>query len=150
MVVKDGASALFWTDRWLDGRAISELAPNLVRLVPRRTQKNRTVREALADRSWIRDIRGIIDPVALLQYFRIWERLRMVQLSDAADTLHLEADLEVLAAATCQNFHLAHPPGGEEGTPRVVSCPTVLAVRPINGDHESPYGRLPLLPLPVA
>lgn len=87
MVVGDGTSALFWADRWLDGRAISELAPNLVQLVPRRTQKNRTVREDLADRSWIRHIQGILDPIALWQYLRIWERLRMVKHSDAADTL---------------------------------------------------------------
>jgi hypothetical protein len=37
--VGDGASTLFWTDRWLDGQSIAELAPCLVESVGPRVQK---------------------------------------------------------------------------------------------------------------
>ena len=38
-------STLFWTDRWLHGQCIADLAPQLFSLVPKRTYK-RTVQEA--------------------------------------------------------------------------------------------------------
>ena len=38
-------STLFWTDRWLHGQCIADLAPRLSSLVPKRTYK-RTVQEA--------------------------------------------------------------------------------------------------------
>ncbi|PNT67616.1 hypothetical protein BRADI_3g29643v3, partial [Brachypodium distachyon] len=87
MIIGNGESTFFWEDRWLDGRAISELAPNLTLLVPKCIRKKRTVREALVDRRWIRDIQGSLDPLALWQYIQIWGRIRTVQFSDAADTL---------------------------------------------------------------
>lgn len=43
MVVGDGETALFWADRWLDGKAIREIAPDLFALIPKRTRKRRTV-----------------------------------------------------------------------------------------------------------
>jgi uncharacterized protein YodC (DUF2158 family) len=47
MVVGNGESALFWEDRWLDGKSIKEMAPKVYALVPKRRRKARTVREAL-------------------------------------------------------------------------------------------------------
>jgi hypothetical protein len=31
--IGDGATTLFWSDRWLDGRSLPELAPSLVAVV---------------------------------------------------------------------------------------------------------------------
>jgi hypothetical protein len=42
-VIGDGATTLFWTDRWLEGKSLAELAPNLVPTVPKRVTKSRTV-----------------------------------------------------------------------------------------------------------
>jgi hypothetical protein len=35
MVVGNGESALFWKDRWVDGRSIKEMAPEVYALVPK-------------------------------------------------------------------------------------------------------------------
>jgi hypothetical protein len=34
MVLGDGSSALFWEDRWVDGKSIGEIAPDLLALIP--------------------------------------------------------------------------------------------------------------------
>jgi hypothetical protein len=44
----DGASTLFWSDRWLPDGCISDIAPNLFATVPKRVVKQRRVREGLA------------------------------------------------------------------------------------------------------
>jgi hypothetical protein len=44
--VGDGANTLFWTDRWLHGERISELAPRLFGINPKRLAQKRTVKEA--------------------------------------------------------------------------------------------------------
>ena len=46
-VVGNGESILFWTDRWLGGSTLAELAPNLLQAIPRRVFKSRTVAQAL-------------------------------------------------------------------------------------------------------
>jgi hypothetical protein len=56
MVAGNGESALFWEDRWLDGKSIKEMAPDVYALVPKRRRKARTVREVLVERTWIPDI----------------------------------------------------------------------------------------------
>jgi hypothetical protein len=52
--------ALFWTDAWLNYVPIEQSAPALVAVVGEHAKKTRTVADAdaLADRSWIRDIIG--------------------------------------------------------------------------------------------
>jgi hypothetical protein len=58
MLVGNGESSLFWEDRWLDGRSIKEMAPEIYALVPKRRRKVRTVHEALVERAWVPDIAG--------------------------------------------------------------------------------------------
>jgi hypothetical protein len=65
MVVGNGESALFWEDRWLDGKTIRELAPEVYALIPKRRRKIHTVRQALVERSWISDIVGTLSALAL-------------------------------------------------------------------------------------
>jgi hypothetical protein len=48
-IVGNGVEILFWKDRWLDGHTLVELAPNLIKTVPKRTFK-RTVAQALKNR----------------------------------------------------------------------------------------------------
>jgi hypothetical protein len=42
-IMGNGESTLFWKDRWLHGHTISELAPNLIKVIPKRTINRRTV-----------------------------------------------------------------------------------------------------------
>lgn len=71
MVVGGGTSALFWGDRWLDGLAISEIAPELLKLVSGCIRKRRTTSNALAGHRWISDIRAALSPLALWQNIKV-------------------------------------------------------------------------------
>lgn len=43
----DGKTCLFWSDYWVDGRCIADLAPLVYALVPKRHCKTRTIRDGL-------------------------------------------------------------------------------------------------------
>jgi hypothetical protein len=55
---------LFWTDRWLEGNCVADLAPNLVltvsKLVRKRQTISQTVSQALTNRRWVSDIKGVL------------------------------------------------------------------------------------------
>lgn len=53
VVVGNGALTAFWTDRWVDGRSPMQIAPQLFKIS---TRKNMTVRGALNNNNWIKDI----------------------------------------------------------------------------------------------
>jgi hypothetical protein len=52
-ILGNGETFLFWYDPWLMGSSISEIAPEVVNMVPARRQKQRTVTSALMSMSWI-------------------------------------------------------------------------------------------------
>jgi hypothetical protein len=81
MVLGNGFSAPFWEDRWLDGKSMRDIVPELFALINRRPRLLRTVREVLVERTWITDIAGALSPLALLQYVQMWTRIWEVQLS---------------------------------------------------------------------
>jgi hypothetical protein len=70
-VIGDGAATLFWTDRWLEGKSLAELAPNLVTMVPKRVTKSRIVQQAI----WVQDIRGDLTPQVFGEFFLLWDLL---------------------------------------------------------------------------
>jgi hypothetical protein len=80
-VVDDGARTCFWTDRWLHGQSIKELAPTLIKSVPKRALNCRTVRDAVHDLRWVRDIQGALSAQALFEYFLLLDILDGFQLS---------------------------------------------------------------------
>jgi hypothetical protein len=47
MTIGDGNTAKFWTDRWIDGQAITEIAPAVTELVSKRTRRAVTVSQGL-------------------------------------------------------------------------------------------------------
>ncbi|CAN6231704.1 unnamed protein product [Urochloa humidicola] len=71
--VGNGEQILFWTDRWLDGHTVAELAPNLFSAVPKRTAKRRTIAQALQNLCWVDDIKGALTVQVILEYLQLWD-----------------------------------------------------------------------------
>jgi hypothetical protein len=72
-IVGNGEEILFWTDRWLGGHTLAEIAPNLFKTVQKRTTKRRTVAQALHNRTWVQDIKGARTVEVLLEFLQIWD-----------------------------------------------------------------------------
>ncbi|WVZ54502.1 hypothetical protein U9M48_005288, partial [Paspalum notatum var. saurae] len=54
-------------------KVITEMAPNLVLAIFKRTRKQRTVFQALTNRRWVKDIRGALTVQVLVEYVKVWE-----------------------------------------------------------------------------
>jgi len=87
--VGDGANTLFWKDKWLAGRSIQDLAPNLYALVPKRRASRRKVMDALVDENWVADIQGEISLEALWEYLDLWDILTEVELQEGNTDKHI-------------------------------------------------------------
>lgn len=79
-----GRPHLFWSNRSLQGRTISELAPNLFKLISKRAVKQRTVAQALTERRWVADIKGTLTVQVLTEYPQFW---------DLVEGLHLQQEV---------------------------------------------------------
>jgi hypothetical protein len=79
-IVGNGESILFWKDKWLNGRTIDELAPNLIKAIPKRSLNRRTAAEALNNRRWVADIKRALTVQVLEDYFNIWDLVEGVAL----------------------------------------------------------------------
>jgi hypothetical protein len=71
-VVGNGKNTLFWTDNWIDGQSLCQLAPHLVQMVSSRA-KMRNVHDALISRSRVHDIRGVITVNVLSDFLKVWD-----------------------------------------------------------------------------
>ena len=79
IIVGDGTWTKFWTDRWLDGQSVEDLAPHLA-AVSVRAKRNKTVAQALINRAWIRDITGGMTIPVIASYLLLWDRLENAHL----------------------------------------------------------------------
>ena len=87
--VGDGTKTLFWTDRWLHGQCITDLAPRLFAIIPKRRIKQRTVQDALTNQSWISDIKGAITVGVIIDYLHLWDVLSDFFLQPDVEDRHL-------------------------------------------------------------
>ncbi|KAK1602185.1 hypothetical protein QYE76_017324 [Lolium multiflorum] len=67
----NGTKLLFWSDRWLAGQSIADLAPAVVAAVNPRVIKRRSVASALPENAWIRDITGTLSTEASIQFLHL-------------------------------------------------------------------------------
>jgi len=73
----NGNKALFWTSRWLHGEAPATLFPALFEHSKR---KNRTVKEALTDSKWVRDVDHSMSERIIAEFVALWGRLQDIEL----------------------------------------------------------------------
>ena len=84
-LVGNGRTTCFWTDRWLHGSRLEDLAPNVVKCVSLRIRKRRLVFEALQGNTWVTDIQGALGWRGLAEYLELWDMLANVNLNDTED-----------------------------------------------------------------
>lgn len=84
-MVGNGNNCFFWSDNWLQGRSLADVAPEVVKLVSPNTRACRTVAQAMCNKSWLKDIKGSLTIKAFLQLISLWERLRDVQLNPESE-----------------------------------------------------------------
>ena len=83
--VGNGENILFWSDHWLHGCCLEDLAPNVVRCVPSRIKSKRTMAEALNELTWVADIRGALDWLGLAEYLELWDTLTGIDITTNDD-----------------------------------------------------------------
>ncbi|CAO2047510.1 unnamed protein product [Urochloa humidicola] len=86
--VGNGHRTLFWLDKWIDGRSVQHLAPNLFALVNLRRQRSTTVAQGLPNRRWTQDIQGGLSVQATLEYIQLWHRLANERLNQQQDDIY--------------------------------------------------------------
>ena len=87
--IGDGANTLFWKDKWLTGKSIQDLAPNLYALVPKRRASRRTVMAALDEEKWLEDIQEEISAHALMEYLELWDISKGMVLQEGIPDRHI-------------------------------------------------------------
>ena len=87
--VGNGSHTLFWTDRWLHGQCIADLAPRLYATVPKRRIKKCIVQEALTDRTWVKDIQGALTVGAIVDFLQLWDLLSGFELHPEVEDPHI-------------------------------------------------------------
>jgi hypothetical protein len=74
----DGKITLFWSDRWLHGQKITDIAPRLAAVVPRTRINKRTVYEALMTRQWISNIQDALTVGVIAEFLHLCDVLLTV------------------------------------------------------------------------
>jgi hypothetical protein len=80
-IMGSGETILFWKDIWLNGHTILELAPNMIKAIPKRTINRQKVSQALLNQYWVNDIRGALSVQLLVEYLYIWDQMEGVALN---------------------------------------------------------------------
>jgi hypothetical protein len=70
--IRDGSSILFWSNRWLIGCSLQEIAPTVVVAIPQNTRTHRIIAEALQAHDWLVDIRGGLSLIGSFEFFQLW------------------------------------------------------------------------------
>ena len=83
--IGNGKNTLFWSDRWIHGSRLEDLAPNVFKSVPIRVRNKRTVAEALHKLTWVTDIRGALGWQGLAEYLELWDTLAGITLNTNDD-----------------------------------------------------------------
>jgi hypothetical protein len=83
--IGNGQRSYFWTDRWIQGHGIQELALALLAAVRPRAQQQRTVAKGLSNRAWVRDTTRALTVQVIVEYMQIWNLVENQVTDDLAE-----------------------------------------------------------------
>ena len=81
----DGRRTFFWTDKWVLGRSVENIAPEVFHAVNPMIRATRTVAEGLPECNWIKDIKKQINIQTFLQAVALWEETRSFILNPGSE-----------------------------------------------------------------
>jgi hypothetical protein len=87
--VGNGERTMFWTDRWLQGQCIAEIAPLLFAAIPQRRKRQQNVKTALLNNAWTSNIQETLTIELILEYIQLLDLLNVVQLQPEVDDSHI-------------------------------------------------------------
>jgi hypothetical protein len=76
----NGTSVLFWSDRWINGATVADLAPTVVRAVGARQRNRRTVATGLLNDAWVSDITTVLAAEGVAEAMGLWLAIRQIVL----------------------------------------------------------------------
>jgi hypothetical protein len=84
------ALTLFWPDRWLHGKKVKDIAPNICAMVPKRIANKRKASEALQNLNWTADFRGTLSVTVILEFMVLFQQVEEVTLQHGVPDTHLK------------------------------------------------------------
>lgn len=116
-VLGDGQRLQFWSDHWINGRCVKQIAPAVLYFV-KPSAMQRLVVDALPAAAWIRDIKGSPSVPALAEILLLWNTLSGMELEAHPDRFRwrLSSDGKFSARSTydCFFFGREHFPCADE------------------------------------
>ena len=98
-VLRDRASTLFWTDKWLPDGPIYDIAPNMFGAVSRQTVRSRRAREGLVG-GWLEDISPYLSAQTITELMEVADKLAVLELiPELEDTFEWTWDARRLYSA---------------------------------------------------
>jgi hypothetical protein len=88
-----GRNTLFWTDHWLHGCSLVDMALEVAACLQSRILKIRTAEETLDNRVWVQDIRGGLSLNGLIEFLKLWDALLNFTLTNDDDQHHWKHDI---------------------------------------------------------
>jgi len=76
--VGNGARTLFWSDKWIHGQRVADIAPQGFAIVPKRRIKRRKVLEALTNPSWVSELQGALTAGVINEFLGLWDVISAV------------------------------------------------------------------------
>jgi hypothetical protein len=87
--IGDGSNTLFWKDRWLHGKKVKDIAPNICAMVPKRIANKRKASEALQNLNWTADFWGALSVTTILEFMVLFQQVEEVTLQSGFPDTHI-------------------------------------------------------------
>jgi hypothetical protein len=78
----------FWTDRWLLGHKIVDLAPRLFGIIPKKRVNKRTVVDAISNQSWLSGNQGALSVGIINEFLILWDLVDSIVLRPQVEDKH--------------------------------------------------------------